>query len=252
MARLRGEGVDVANEETASWEPVSRVRAHELVIQAIEDRIMSGTLSVGDPLPPERELAARLQVSRAGVREAVRVLEGQGVLRARVGAGSEAGTFVAALPDAALTRFLRLHVALANYPVVDVVDARVTLERSSAILAARNADDRARAAIQAALERGADPALTREAFNDADTALHVAIAEAGGNRLVASMTIAIRESLSARILEALRAHPDWASLAARLRAQHEELCAAIDRRDADAAADLAERHIRFADDELSA
>lgn len=242
----------MADDDTASWVPVSRVRAHELVIQAIEDRIMSGTLSVGDPLPPERELSARLQVSRAGVREAVRVLEGQGVLRARVGAGSEAGTFVAALPDAALTRFLRLHVALANYPVADVIDARVVLERSSASLAARNVDDEGLAAIRVALERGAEPTLTREDFNDADTALHVAIAEAGGNRLVASMTIAIRESLSARILEALRAHADWVSLATMLRAQHEELYAAIERRDADAAAELAERHIRCADDELSA
>ncbi len=69
------------------WRPVPRVRSHELVIAAIEDQIMGGALKVGDPLPPERELAARLQVSRAGVREAIRVLEAQGVVRANVGAG---------------------------------------------------------------------------------------------------------------------------------------------------------------------
>lgn len=237
---------------TPDWAPVARSRAHELVIQAIEDQIMSGALVVGDPLPPERELAARLEVSRAGVREAVRVLEGQGVLRARVGSGSEAGTFVAALPDGALTRFLRLHVALANYPLSDVVDARVTLERSSVALAARNADEATLAAIADVLRRGEAPGISPEEFNDADTAFHVAIAEAGGNRLVSSMTIAIRESLSARILESLNGHPDWSGLVVRLHAQHQEIFDAIARHDADAAADLAEKHIRFAGEELPA
>jgi len=242
----------VTDVRTPDWAPVARSRAHELVIQAIEDQIMSGALVVGDPLPPERELAARLEVSRAGVREAVRVLEGQGVLRARVGSGAEAGTFVAALPDAALTRFLRLHVALANYPLSDVVDARVTLERSSVALAARNADAAALASIEEALHRGGAPEISPDLFNDADTAFHVAIAEAGGNRLVSSMTVAIRESLSARILQSLHAHPDWTQLAARLHAQHQDIFAAISRREADAAADLAEQHIRFAGAELPA
>lgn len=235
---------------TPDWAPVARSRAHELVVQAIEDQIMSGALAVGDPLPPERELASRLEVSRAGVREAVRVLEGQGVLRARVGSGADAGTFVAALPDGALTRFLRLHVALANYPLSDVMDARVTLERSSVALAARNADEAALAAIDEVLQRGSAPDISPEEFNDADTAFHVAIAEAGGNRLVSSMTIAIRESLSSHILHSLNGHPDWAGLAARLHAQHQELFDAITRHDAVAAADLAEQHIRFAGEEL--
>jgi GntR family transcriptional repressor for pyruvate dehydrogenase complex len=242
----------VTDERSPAWAPVARTRAHELVIQAIEDQIMTGALAVGDPLPPERDLAARLEVSRAGVREAVRVLEGQGVLRSRVGSGAEAGTFVAALPDAALTRFLRLHVALANFPIGDVVDARVTLERSSAALAARNADGAALAVIEDALRGGAARDVSPEEFNDADTAFHVAIAEAGGNRLVSSMTIAIRESLSARILQALHGHADWADLAARLHAQHVELFEAITRHDAEAAELLAEEHIRFADQELPA
>jgi DNA-binding FadR family transcriptional regulator len=64
------------------------------------------------------------------------------------------------------------------------------------------------------------------------------------------MTVAIRESLSARILAALADHPDWAGLAARLHAQHVELFDAIARHDPDAAAILAEEHIRFAGQEL--
>ena len=241
----------MTDQRTPEWAPVQRSRAHELVIQAIEDQIMSGSLQVDDPLPSERELAARLGVSRAGVREAVRVLEGQGVLRAQVGAGADAGTFVAALPDAALTRFLRLHAALANYPYPDVIEARIVLERSSAELAARNADAEAIAVIRTALDAGAVPGLGPAEYNDTDTAFHVAIAQAGGNRLVASMTVAIRESLSSRILEALRDYRDWEGLAAILHTQHVELLEAIERHDGAAAADLAERHIRFAVDALA-
>lgn len=242
----------MTDDRSPAWGPVPRTRAHELVVQAIEDQIMSGALRVGDPLPPERELAARLEVSRAGVREAVRVLEGQGVLRARVGAGADAGTFVAALPDGALTRFLRLHVALANFPYADVIDARVILERSSARLAALHADEAGIAAIRATLETGADASLGHAAYNDADTAFHVAIAEASGNRLVASMTVAIRESLSARILVALQDYEGWEDLVATLHQQHLELLDAIERHDADAAEELAERHIRFAETALTA
>ncbi len=232
------------------WRPVGRARAHELVIDAIEDQILAGTLAVGDPLPPERELAARLEVSRAGVREAIRVLEGQGVVRSSVGSGREAGTFIAAMPTAALTRFLRLHVALANFPVDDVVAARVMLERSSAALAAQHADAEALAVVRRSLDAMDAPGLPREEFNEHDTHFHVAIAEAGGNRLVADMTTAIRDSLRLPILAALRALDDWGGTCGRLRAQHHGIYDAIVSGDATRAADLAEAHILQAQAEL--
>ena len=231
---------------TPQWRPVPRVRAHELVIGAIEDQITGGALKVGDPLPSERELAARLQVSRAGVREAIRVLEAQGVVTASVGAGPEAGTFIAAMPSAALTRFLRLHVALSNFPMADIVDARVMLERNSAALAAGHATDKQLSAIEvplAAMDTD-DPGC--EPFNDADTAFHVAIAEASGNRLVADMTVAIRASLRAPILAAMQQVVDWPAQACRLQGEHHDIFRAIAGRDGPAAAELTERHIRGA------
>lgn len=229
-----------------NWRPVGRPRAHELVIDAIEEQIMSGALSVGDALPPERELAQRLEVSRAGVREAIRVLEGQGVLESHVGSGSEAGTFVAAGSSVALTRLLRLHVALSNFPVEDVVEARVMLERSSAALAAAHADADDLSAIQKHLYAMDAPGLLRTDFNEADTAFHIAIAEGGGNRLVTDMTTAIRGSLRSPILDAFhRVDDDWEPLAAELRAQHHAIADAIAAHEGEVAADLIEQHIRF-------
>ncbi|GAA1146772.1 FadR/GntR family transcriptional regulator [Ornithinicoccus hortensis] len=232
------------------WAPVPRNSTHELVIEAIEDQILTGQLTVDDPLPSERDLASKLQVSRAGVREAIRVLESHGVLRSNVGSGRGAGTFVASLPSAALTRLLRLHVALANFPVDDVVETRVLLERSSASLAAQRADEDSLAAIRSHLDAMDAPGLSREEFNDADTEFHVAIARAGGNRLFANLTEAIRASLRPRHLAAFHRVADWEAMAAVLRQEHHGIERAISAGEGDRAAELAERHIRGAAESL--
>lgn len=230
----------------SSRAPAPRSRAHELVIDAIEDQVMAGRLVVGDALPPERELAAKLEVSRASVREAIRVLESQGVLHSRVGSGSAAGTFITAMSSAALTRLLRMHVGLSNFPIKDVIEVRVALERASVTLAADNADQHLLAAIRAPLEKMNLPDAPLEVFNDADTTFHVAIAEAAGNRLVADLTTAIRSSLRPVILRAFHEMADSRALRQKLQIQHQEIYDAIASGEGLRGADLTEDHIRFA------
>lgn len=237
----------MANDQSGpAWGPVARNSTHELVIEAIEDQIIAGTLTVGDPLPAERELAARLQVSRAGVREAIRVLESHGVLRSSVGSGRGAGTFIAAMPSEALTRLLRLHVELANFQVDEVVEARILLERSSAELAANRATPEALETMQQHLDLMDTEGLSREAFNDADTDFHVALAQAGGNRLFSNLTEAIRASLRTRHLESFRKVEDWEQFSSVLRTEHHGIHQAIQQGRGDLAADLIEAHIRGA------
>ena len=235
-------------EATASpmWRPVSRANTYELVIDAVEEQIMAGSLTVGDPLPAERDLANKLGVSRASVREALRVLDSLGVVRSAGGSGRGAGTFIAAMPSAALTRFLRLHVALANFSISDVMDTRVQLERSSAVLAAARADEDALAAINAQLAMMDTPGVSLDVFNDADTAFHVAIAQAAGNQLFSDLTAAIRTSLRGSIFAAFSRVDDQQALMSQLQAQHREITAAIVAGRSEDAAQLTEEHIRFA------
>jgi len=230
----------------AQWQPVARSRTYELVITAIEEQIITGALGVGDPLPPERDLAAKLQVSRSAVREAFRVLEAQGVLRSAVGSGAGAGTFVASMPSDALTRFLRLHIALSNFAFADLVEARVTLERSSVTLTAHHPHPERLTAVRAAIAVMDSDDVDRTTFNDADTAFHTAIAEAGGNRLVTAITVAIRNAMRGRILAAFEEIADWPALRDVLRSEHRAILAAIDAGDPATAATLAEQHIRSA------
>lgn len=228
-----------------SWRPVARARTYELVIERVEEQIVTGQLKVGDRLPAERDLAQMLGVSRGAVREAFRALEAQGALRMSVGTGPDAGTTVAATPSSALNRLLRLHVALANFPIQHVVDARVMLERESARHAAERATPADLEEMRELLAAMDDPDCDRERFNELDTDFHVAIAEAGGNRLVADMTIAIRESMRRPLLNAFRELGDsWAPIAEGLKSDHRSIYQALEAGDSPAAQEHVEKHIR--------
>lgn len=217
--------------------------AYEMVLAHVEDRLTSGEWRPGDRLPPERELAARLGASRQAVREALRVLQAQGVIRSQVGTGADSGTVVVPAPARALGRVLALHLAVDSFPVDDVTEARVMLERFSAELAARRRTAGDLLALAAELD-GMDADLGPAAFSDADIAFHVAIAAAGGNRLVGELTRAIRESVRGVLLDAMHSEGDWVSLRERLRAEHREIHAALAAGEGALAADRIEAHIR--------
>jgi GntR family transcriptional repressor for pyruvate dehydrogenase complex len=234
---------------TEKWQPVPRVRTYELVLQRIESQIVSGELRAGERLPPERELAELLGVSRPAVREALRVLEAQGAVRSQVGNGPDSGTTIDRVPRDALARLLRLHVALGSFPLEDVVETRVTLERSIAVLACRNAKPANLARMRAALLAMDASEVDLEVFNERDTEFHVALADAGDNRLMSDMTRAIRESVRMPILTAMTAMPETGKRGRRriidgLRADHHAIFMAVEARQAEQAADLLESHIR--------
>jgi GntR family transcriptional repressor for pyruvate dehydrogenase complex len=231
------------------WTPVSRVRTYELVLQSIETQIVSGALRAGERLPPERELSELLGVSRPAVREALRVLEAQGAVRSQVGKGPDSGTTIDQVPSDALARLLRLHVALRSFPLQDVVDTRVALERSSVLLASRNARPQDLTRLRAALLAMDDPEIDRETFNRLDTDFHVALADAGGNRLMSDVTGAIRESVRMPILATMKAMPEsgkhsWPRMLYGLRADHHSIFTAVESGLGEDAADRLEAHIR--------
>ena len=80
----------------------------------VTEELTSGRLRIGDRLPGERTLAETLEVSRASLREALRVLEALGVIRSATGSGPNAGTIVTAAPAQALSLALNLQLATSH------------------------------------------------------------------------------------------------------------------------------------------
>ena len=231
--------------EATGWQPLIRSRAWEQVVDRVEEKILSGELRIGDRLPPERDFASMLGVSRAAVREALRVLEAHGVLhRPRVGTGRDSGSVIAGTPTTGLSRLLRVHVALSNFDLDEITEARVALERASASLAASQATERDLARMRELLDRMDDETLPRDRFNDLDTDFHMALAEAADNRLVTALTTAIRGAIRHTLLHAFEQLADADAVLNALRRQHRSLYEAVAQGDADRAADEVDRHIR--------
>ncbi|MET1063599.1 MAG: FCD domain-containing protein [Arthrobacter sp.] len=216
------------------------MRTHQLVLQWIEGQLSSGLLALGGRLPAERSLAEQLHVSRTSVREAIRVLEAMGVLRAGVGSGPDAGTVVIADPTAALGSALRLHVATSHLPVKDIVETRVLLESWAASRA--NPDSPALAEAARLLEQ-MDGCPDTEAFLALDVLFHLALADAAGNAVVSAMMGSLREAIQDYAGRLTGNLPDWDATSARLRAEHRGILAAITRHDGGQAAQLVADHI---------
>ncbi|QLJ04314.1 FadR family transcriptional regulator [Streptomyces sp. NEAU-sy36] len=229
---------------SVEWEPVRQARTHELVLESIEQRVVAGELKAGDRLPPERELAPVLGVSRSALREALRVLETIGVLVAQSGRGPDAGARIVRNPDDALGRLLRLHVALGSYSLQDVLESRVTLERHSFEAAAEHASAEDLDEAERILYRMRAPGVTAAEFSDLDTRFHVLIARASGNHLISTLTAAVRESVRPMILQALEGAEDWPATAEALNDEHARMLRLVRAGEGAQAADVAEQHIR--------
>jgi GntR family transcriptional regulator, transcriptional repressor for pyruvate dehydrogenase complex len=217
------------------------MRTHQLVLSWIEAELSEGRLTVGGRLPAERTLAEQLKVSRTSVREAIRILEAMGVVRAGVGSGPDAGTVVISDPTAALGSALRLHVATQHLPVADIVETRVLLESWAASKASPQAPE-----LEAAgslLEEMAAAGLDVDEFLALDVRFHLALADAAGNAVVSAMMGSLRESIQRYAAQLTSNLPDWEATASRLKAEHREILAAIRNDDGDRAAQLVAAHI---------
>lgn len=228
-------------------DPSTQPGGFDVALGHIDAQILAGVYSNGTRLPAERDLATQLGVSRGAVREAIRVLQAQGILVSGTGRGN--GTRVQARPSNAIGRILRLQLALDVVSFADLTETRVALERAACAAAARRREPEPLARAGALLEQMRE-VVSPAPFNELDTDFHVALAEAGDNRLMSNLTVAIRKSVENPISAAERENTGWAELRRMLVGQHERMLEAIMAGDADRAAELSEEHIRVAYEKL--
>lgn len=218
-------------------------RAWELVLRHVERELLDGRLQPGDHLPPERTLAADLGVGRSSVREAVRVLEGFGLIRTQTGSGPSAGAIIIATPQGGMSALMRLQVAAQGFAVADIVATRLLLETQivAGLASATPVPDLGAAAtLLSAMD---DNALSPAEFLALDVQFHVALAEASGNQVVTAIMAGLRDSVESYALAGLPAVANWPATLARLRAEHHGIFEAIEATDAAAASTRIHTHI---------
>lgn len=215
----------------AVFKPVRPPTTFEETVERLGGAIRTGVLTAGSQLPPERELAAELGISRSTLRQALTTLVQSGHLtsvRGRTG-----GTFVSKRPPLSGDDEALGERAWA------VLDHRVAIELGAVTLAAERADGAALDRLDALVGRMSSPAGFDD-YRRADISFHIGIAVAASSpHLVTEMTDtqAQMSGLIARI-----AHPE--EVLARSNAQHRRLVALLREGDAERASALMRTHIR--------
>lgn len=196
----------------------SRARSFEGVVNRIQEWVDRGTFAPGDRLPPERELAESLGVSRATLKEAFRVLEHIGLVESKHGKGR----FVAQIPTAAEPAGSPSRV-LEYSTIMDLLQVRRFLEVPMTGLATELATPEELARIERALEV---PDASLEAWLHSDIEFHIAIAAATHNvvylRFISSQEVLLyRMALTSALLP----------VSGPLRDQHRQVMEAMRHRD---------------------
>jgi GntR family transcriptional repressor for pyruvate dehydrogenase complex len=184
----------------ADLRPVTRPRLYEQVAGQILDWVRENDLQAGDRLPPERELATRLGVSRATVSQALVAMEVVGVVAVRHGDGA---VLVDSSGTSRVVEALRSHAQR----LPDVIEAREALESKLAGLAAvrRTAEDLER--IDAALQVMADDVATGGRGVGGDELFHAAVTQAGHSALLQRLMLEISGLVKETRIESL-SQPD--------------------------------------------
>jgi DNA-binding FadR family transcriptional regulator len=214
--------------------PIRLRQRYEHVADRIAADIRAGRLAPGDRLPSERDLARRLEVGRASVREAIAALQVAGMVETRPGSGS----FVAADADR------RTREAHDSSPT-DLLEARALFEPQVARLAAERGGpdaevERLLEEMETAAERG-----DRAIWNDCDRRFHRRLAALTGNPVLLQIADEVARMMDEPLWQRLRddsiAVPGRATIHL---AEHRMIYEAIADGDADAAALYADQHIR--------
>lgn len=156
------------------------------IAKAIRDAIVCGDLIVDERLPSEAELADQFDVSRPTVREALKRLAAQSLIRTQRGATGGAFvnklTFEDAYGQQITTSTLLLSMNAVSFATA--CEARYALERACAPLAAERRQADHLATMRAEIHRQGQPGLSDEAFCASDVAFHRALVDAAGNPVI--------------------------------------------------------------------
>src|SRR5580704_5317501 len=208
------------------------------VVNHVRSLLEKGALQPGDKIPPEREFARELQISRASLRTGIGYLAAMGVMKIKHGVG----TFVSEGPPELGKSSLSLLGALHGFQSWHMFEARIILESNLAALAAERGKGEHQVAMAeevaemfASLESPAEYLIH-------DVLFHRIIAQASGNPILA----AIMETVTSSMYDKRRKTVERATDLRESSEMHREIYRAIRSRNPVEARKLMEEHLRLA------
>ena len=188
----------------AMFTPAKTQRASEAIYNQIYPKIVSGELKPGDHLPPERELAEMFQRSRPVVREALRMLQQDGLIETAV--GSAGGAVIRGVSLKSVEEPLKNLVAMGAINLNELIEYRNVNDHGCARLAAIHHTAEDADALRKTLE-GAKANIDRLfSFQEYDVAFHSALAKASHNTLASMINDVIVRLNTDAFVETVRAY----------------------------------------------
>jgi GntR family transcriptional repressor for pyruvate dehydrogenase complex len=186
-----------------SLQTVHRQKLSDEIVRQLENMIVNNELSVGDALPPERDLAAQLGVSRNILRESISIMVQKGLLEVRQGSG----TFVASPSIELIRDSLSLFVRFSDSGLYDLLEARFALEVQIAELAARRSTPQDVDLIVACFDELRQAVDDPDRYIEADIRFHAALARAAKNEILKILLDSIRGAMRENVRVLVTSHP---------------------------------------------
>jgi GntR family transcriptional regulator, transcriptional repressor for pyruvate dehydrogenase complex len=209
------------------------------VVNHIRSLIENGTLKPGDQIPPEREFARSLKISRASLRTGIGYLAAMGVMKVRHGVG----TFVADGPPEFAKAYLSFMGALHGFQPWQMFEARLILEGNLAALAAERGTEEYHAALAEEVAEMFAAMSNPTEYLIHDVLFHRIISQASGNPILATLM----ETITSALYDKRRKTVERATDLRESAEMHREIYRAIRARIPLDARRLMEQHLRMAE-----
>jgi len=169
--------------------PIHVPKTSDVLADQLRRQILGGSLTPGSALPAERELVIQTGLSRGSVREALRILEAEGLVSTRP--GRQGGSVARQPGDESLARYISLFVHGRGITLISLLQTREAVEPSLVHLAAANRTDLELRELVEITERVEDAYADTPLYLATNVEWHCAIAKASHNELLRAFMIAI-------------------------------------------------------------
>lgn len=174
-------------------QPMQVPKASDVLANDLRERILRGEFPSGTALPPERELVTQTRMSRTTVREALRILEVQGLVTIKT--GRSGGAFVQQPGGDSVATSVNLLIRGQQLRLIDLLETREAIEPACAGLAAKYRQDEDIAVLENANKTINDLDISLEAFLQANVDWHIGVAVASHNELLTGFMTALSNAI---------------------------------------------------------